>query len=288
MRGWRLLTVLVGAALLGACSPQFITPGGPTTAPLRYRDPVFTAVTKTTNVTYGSAVDAQGNTVTLQFDSYEPTGDTVTKRPAIVWVHGGSFCCGTKTSAEIVDEANQFALKGYFNISISYRLEPGGCTSVTATCITAIQEAAQDAMTAVRFLRANATTYHIDTDRIAIGGSSAGAITAVNVAYAGDDAGTPAGSTVQAAVSLSGAHLVVGQLDADDPPVFLMHGTADGLVPYAWATDTVDKAHAAGLEAYLTTWQGAGHVPYVQHRQEILDQTRNFLYSRLDLAHAAQ
>ena len=133
---WRLVTVLACAALLGACSPQYIVPGGPTTAPLRYRDAVFTGVTKATDVTYGSAVDAQGNTVTLKFDSYAPTGDTVTKRPAIVWVHGGSFCCGDKTSPEIVDEANTFAKKGYFNISITYRLEPGGCTTVSTTCIT--------------------------------------------------------------------------------------------------------------------------------------------------------
>jgi acetyl esterase/lipase len=285
MRG-RLSMILAGAVLLGACTPQFIAPSGP--APLRYRDAIFSAVTKTSNVTYGSAVDAQGNTVTLQFDAYEPTGDTVRQRPAIVWVHGGSFSGGSKTSPELVDEATQFALKGYFNISINYRLEPGGCSTVTPTCITAIQEAAQDAMTAVRFLRSNASTYHIDTGRIAIGGSSAGAITALNVAYAGDDAGTPAGSTVQAAVSLSGAHLVVGKLDANDPPVFLMHGTEDPLVFYEWATTTVDQAHAAGLEAYLTTWDGAGHVPYVQHRQEILDQTRNFLYTELDLAHAAR
>jgi dipeptidyl aminopeptidase/acylaminoacyl peptidase len=288
MRRWRVLSVFAGAALLAACTPQYITPGGPTTTPLRYRDAVFNAVTKTTNVTYGSAVDARGRTVTLQFDSYEPTGDTATKRPAIVWVHGGSFAIGDKSSPELLDEAQTFARKGYFNISINYRLEPGGCSTVTATCITAIREAADDAMTAVRFLRANAATYHIDTDRIAIGGSSAGAVTALNVAYAGDDAATPSGSTVQAAVSLSGAHLVVGKLDADDPPVFLMHGTLDSLVLYSWATTTVQQAHAAGLEAYLTTWEGEGHVPYAEHRQQILDQTRNFLYSALDLAHAQQ
>jgi len=57
-------------------------------------------------------------------DIYEPTGDAVTERPAIVWVHGGSFCCGDKGSAEIVDEANTFARKGYLNVSINYRLEP--------------------------------------------------------------------------------------------------------------------------------------------------------------------
>ena len=45
---------------------------------------------------------------------------------------------------------------------------------------------------------------------------------------------------------------------------------------------------AAGVAAYLTTWQGEGHVPYGAHRQQILDQTRNFFYSAMDLANAAR
>ena len=83
-----------------------------------------------------------------------------------MWVHGGSFCCGDKTSPELVDEANTFAKKGYFNVSINYRLEPGGCSAggVTPTCIMAIQEARDDAKTAVRFLRTNAALYGIDVD----------------------------------------------------------------------------------------------------------------------------
>ena len=56
----------------------------------------------------------------------------------------------------------------------------------------------------------------------------------------------------------------------------------------AQAKATVDSAHDAGLEAYLITWEGAGHVPYTQHRQEILDLSRNFLYHSLDAAHAAR
>jgi len=42
------------------------------------------------------------------------------------------------------------------------------------------------------------------------------------------------------------------------------------------------------LEAFLTTFAGAGHVPYTQHRQEIIDQTTNFLYWELDVTHASQ
>jgi hypothetical protein len=45
---------------------------------------------------------------------------------------------------------------------------------------------------------------------------------------------------------------------------------------------------AAGLDSFLTTWVGAGHVPYVAHRTEILDQTTNFLWWEMDLADAAQ
>jgi dipeptidyl aminopeptidase/acylaminoacyl peptidase len=68
----------------------------------------------------------------------------------------------------------------------------------------------------------------------------------------------------------------------------LFHGTADPLVPYQWALDTVAAAEAAGLIANLTTFHGAGHVPYSQNRTTILDQTTNFLHWTLDLANAAR
>jgi acetyl esterase/lipase len=282
------------AVALAACTPQFVVPSGP--APLRYRDDVFTDFIKTSDITYASAVTAGGRALTLTLDAWAPKGDTVTTRPAIVWVHGGSFCCGdpatdgfNKTSPELVDQAQVFAHKGYFSVSINYRTEPGGCSAAapSGSCITAIQEALADTQTAVRWLRANASTYGIDTNRIAVGGSSAGAITAMNVAYNGNDSGVPAGATVRAAMSFSGAHLM-GKIDAQDPPTFLMHGTNDPLVPYQWAVNTVNDATAAGAKAYLTTWDGEGHTPYVQHRAEILQEEANFLYSAMDLAHAAR
>ena len=113
--------VVVGLALLAAgCIPPVTPPPGP--APLRYRDEIFSTVTKTADITYGSAVNVNGDTQSLELDMYRPTGDTVTSRPAIVWVHGGSFSGGTKDSPEIVTEANAFAKKGYVNVSIEYRL----------------------------------------------------------------------------------------------------------------------------------------------------------------------
>jgi carboxylesterase type B len=287
----RVLIAVVGVLALVAagCDLQKVVPPGD--APLRYRDAVFTAVTTTHDVTYGSAVDQQGATVTLKLDVYRPTGDAVTDRPAIVWVHGGSFRAGDKTSPEIVDEATTFAKKGFVNVSINYRLSPNGCTTVTAECLTAIVDAKHDAQAAVRFLRARADDYGVDEDRIAIGGTSAGAITALNVGYGPEDVGDSGNpgfaSTVRAAVSLSGARILT-TANPGEAAALLFHGTEDTLVPYQWALDTVAEAQAAGLLAFLTTFEGAGHVPYTQNRTTILDQTTNFLYWTLDLTHAAR
>lgn len=285
----RLLPAVVGMVLLLAgCDLHLLRPDGP--APLRYRDEVFTGVTRTNDVAYGNAVDQNGVPTTLRLDVYEPTNDPVEARPAIVWVHGGGFSGGTKTSPELVEQANLFARKGYVNVSITYRLWPGGCFPITAQCVQAIVDAKHDAQAAVRFLRANADTYGVDPDRIAIAGTSAGAITALNVGYGPEDVGNSGNpgfpSTVRGAVSLSGAAIVTGP-NAGEAKALLFHGTADPLVSYQWAVDTVDKAEAADLDVFLTTWEGEGHVPYVAHRAEIHDQTTNFLYWTLDVAHAA-
>src|SRR3954447_5831038 len=182
MRTARRLLLLAVLALVAAGCDLAAIPGD---APLRYRDEIFSTVTKTADVAYGSAVDQTGATVSLKLDVYRPAGDPVTKRPVIVWVHGGSFRAGTKSSPEIVDEANTFARKGYVTASIDYRLSPTGCggSAPGGPCGAAINEAPEDAQAAVRFFRRRATTYGVDPSRIAIGGSSAGAITALNVGY---------------------------------------------------------------------------------------------------------
>ena len=172
------------------------------------------------------------------------------------------------------------AKKGYFNVSINYRLYGPGCSAAgggsQVGCIQAMIDAQHDAQAAVRFLRKHAATYKIDPDRIAIGGSSAGAITALNVAANAEDPGTSGNpgfsSTIKGAVSLSGAKVLGAPMSSTDAPILMFHGTADPLVPYQWAVNTLNQANDAGVVAYLTTYQGEGHVPF-NHYEQIFAQT---------------
>src|SRR6516165_9647699 len=138
MRGRILWLVAAGLVLVGAgCDwANIVPPGAP---PERYRDPVFNTAEVKSNVPYGTAVNLENQTITLQLDIYQPKGDPVRSRPAIVWVHGGSFTSGDKTSPELVDEATTFSKEGYFNVSINYRLESPGCSRSFSNCIQAIQ-----------------------------------------------------------------------------------------------------------------------------------------------------
>jgi poly(3-hydroxybutyrate) depolymerase len=208
-----------------------------------------------------------------------------------VFIHGGSFAGGTKTSSEIVDMARTFARKGYVTASISYRLDPVGCLpgGDARVCLTAITQAKDDAQSAIRWLRANAHTYGIDTRRIAVGGSSAGAITALNVGL--DPAGVVGGanqdqsSAVLFAMGISGAGFYPA--DPGDATLLDFHGTADTVVPFDWGRNTIDQASAQGNTAFLTSWTGDGHVPYTKHRRQIIDETTNLSYWALALYAAA-
>ena len=275
--------MLAVVALL-ATSCLLLEPTDP--GPLRFRDEIFSDVTRTNGIVYGQNTSQTGATVTLALDFYEPAGDTAQLRPLIIWVHGGSFSAGNRASPELVDQATVFGRKGYTSASISYRLSAQGCTVVNAGCIESIVDATEDAQAAVRFFRANADTYRIDPDRIAIAGSSAGGITAMNVGFGAEvpgNSGNPGHpSDVEAAVSLSGARLL-GTCDEDAAPAMMFHNEVDPLVPYDWAANTKSCADDGGTWARVRTFPGTGHVPYVAHRTEIIDVTTTFLFNALEV-----
>ena len=130
--------------------------------------------------------------------------------PVVINIHGGGFKFGDKGMlSEITGKALLKA--GYAVASIDYRLS--GEAQFPA--------AVQDAKAAVRFLRANATKYDLNPDKIAVFGQSAGGNIAAMVGVTGnlndyDDASlgnNGVSSAVQAVIDLYGPNDFL-QMDA--------------------------------------------------------------------------
>ncbi len=75
----------------------------------RYAEDVFTNFTVTSDITYGQNNSWNNAATVLKMDFYEPTGDTETARPLIIWVHGGSFIGGSKMDIDVVSKDIQKA-----------------------------------------------------------------------------------------------------------------------------------------------------------------------------------
>lgn len=104
-------------------------------------------------------VYAQHGVRCLKLDAWLPAGDQL---PAVILVHGGGWKSGYRS--EFAPMAVRLAQQGFAAFTISYRLS--GEARYPA--------ALQDVQDAVRWVRAHAEALHIDPQRIALAGGSAG------------------------------------------------------------------------------------------------------------------
>ena len=117
--------------------------------------------------------------VTLEMDIYQPAGAPDTHRPLLLMMHGGSFFIGHKAEPGQAGWCRYFASLGYVAVSINYRL---GYHARKAEVREAEYRALEDADAALDFLLRR-EDLRIDPDRIFVAGTSAGAITALNLAF---------------------------------------------------------------------------------------------------------
>lgn len=95
------------------------------------------------------------------------------RSPAVVIIHGGGWSGGDKANSREFNIGTTLAKAGYVCASINYKLGKGDCWPTNLL----------DCKNAVRFLRANAEKYQIDTDHIGVIGGSAGGHLALMVGY---------------------------------------------------------------------------------------------------------
>ncbi len=214
--------------------------------------------------------------------------------PAIVIIHGGGWVGGDKRATREINIGTNLALHGYVGMSINYLLSAGG--SVTWP------ENLYDCKTAVRWLRKNADRLHIDPERIGVIGGSAGGHLAAMLAVTGPGDGLdPVGPyaefscRVQCAVDLYGpAELTeyhdvkwLGKTRAEapelyrtaspttyadkcDPPLLILHGTADKTVDLKQSRLFAAALQKAGAEHDLVIVEGAPHTFHLQPKQRDL------------------
>lgn len=213
------------------------------------------------------------------------------KFPAVLIIHGGGWSGGEKRAAREINIGTTLALNGYVGMSIDYLL-----ANKDNPCQTWPQNL-HDCKTAVRWLRTNAERLQIDPDHIGVIGGSAGGHLAAMIGLTSGELDPPGeGSTrVQCAVDLYGPVLCFEKrdismfrktrveapelykqadprthIDKGDPPLLILHGTADKTVPVADSEALAAAMQAAGAVYQIEIIPDAPHSFHFQPKQRDL------------------
>ena len=112
------------------------------------------------NLVY-STPTTNGKQISLKLDLQVPK--TAGKKPLVIYITGGGFDIADKTAN--LDQRTYVADQNYVVASIEYRTVPEGAT---------YEQTVSDVKSAVRYLRAHAGQYGIDSSKVAVWGQSAG------------------------------------------------------------------------------------------------------------------
>jgi poly(3-hydroxybutyrate) depolymerase len=181
----------------------------------------------------------------LTMDVYLPNDSNRVSRPLLVLIHGGAFFNGDKADLGFPEWAHYFASMGYVVASVNYRL---GFNKSLPSVKRAGFRAVQDVDAAIRYIVHNKNLYNVNPNRVFVAGTSAGGITALNVAFMRDwnipSAAQELGGikSVNPEIAVSYSILAVGNLwgavndlsilDNASSSVISFHSTGDPVVPF--------------------------------------------------------
>ena len=341
------VVVTIGLMLTASLSGCFSNDNGSSAdEPGSIYEPGLYEVLKNEDIVYARGLahtktSSNPSAVPLRLDVYFPDGNS-TDRPVLMFIHGGGFTGGIKHKPEIVEMAEYYASRGWVYVSIDYRTteELGDIDDMSQEEIidyyqgiapkewiehtfegaestkqiqqsVAMYAAQRDSKAALRWIVANADTYSIDVDEIAVGGASAGSITTIALGISNesdfrdeisiDEDPTLAttnlnetydvksmvyfwGSNVK--VELYNTVYEVDRYDAKDPELFMAHGNGnDPVTPYEGALALQDIYNSLGIYNELVTLEGHGHGAWnaVVDGKGIFELSFDFLIDRQKL-----
>jgi len=116
---------------------------------------------------------AQTDSNLLSLDVYFDNDKLSKSLPVIIWVHGGAWCIGDKSS-QMANKKDLFAKMGYILVSINYRLSPYPYETTNANRIK-FPTHSNDVADATKWVYDHIADYGGNPDKIALIGHSAGA-----------------------------------------------------------------------------------------------------------------
>jgi acetyl esterase/lipase len=244
----------------------------------------------------------------LTLDLYLPRGAVRRPLPLVIYVHGGAWMAGQARAAGAFADFPRvlasLAGRGVAVASINYRLS--GEARYPA--------AVDDVRAAVAFLGANARRFGVDSSRVILWGSSAGAQLAALAATRCESAGrncvqgvvawygifdlATLESSGQGGESPTGAFLgcspgdcsalaaeasPVTHVDASDPPFLILHGLDDRVVASEQSRIMERRLREAGVAVQADYLPGVGHswigaTPEATRRASLLALQRTFSF----------
>ncbi|MCA9139848.1 MAG: alpha/beta hydrolase [Planctomycetales bacterium] len=265
------------------------------------------------DIPFATVSGNQGESDTVLSLDFYPSG-RAEPSPLIVWVHGGAWRRGDKSSVPI----KPLTEKGFAIASLNYRLSESARFPAQA----------YDLKAGIRFMRAGAQRFQIDPNRIVIAGASAGGHLAALVGVSDrvnalEDlamGNADVSSGVSAIVSLYGASnletilgqstphglgvrepalkLLLGDLppqvpalaklaspithvDSGDPPLLLIHGDQDPQMPINQSHELTGAYERAGLDVTFQVLHGVAHGGPAFYSDQQLKQMSDWIWDKL-------
>lgn len=244
------------------------------------------------NVRYGSVPDSIDDASSDRIlDIYLPENPQKSKLAVFVFIHGGGFRNGDKSVAAIEELCSKIASKGFAVLSINYRLTlkyktyPGSGSVNLSKGLPAnkkfsegmriaLNNASEDTEMLFEWIKLQAEKYNFNSSSVAIGGSSAGAMTALNVAYIRKSKTLPVNAVVDLWGGMENAELI----EKNAPPLLIYHGDSDRVVHVDFAYSLKKQMDKTGnKKTRLNIMAGQGHAQYDVILKYKLDEIIAFL-----------
>jgi len=202
-------------------------------------------------------------------DILMPSKKEFSSIPVIIFFHGGGFIGGSKKgiSENLRKKACEELLKeGYAIVSVDYFTAKNSISSFP-TCV-------EDCQDAFSWIYKKSEEYGFDKNNIGLWGTSAGAHLAMMIGFTNSDKIKfiidefgPVDLDVYRSLDFLGLfknkskkNSPINYVSVNSPPILILHGIDDKVVPYSQSKELIDKYISCGNKDYsLISFKGADH-----------------------------